>query len=68
MAKPRRTNTSKHIGPATIRHIAKQIKRMSDAEVYALTFAGDRTVRRIAMQSAHERAEAEAISEDGGIR
>lgn len=64
MAKPSRTNTSKQVSAATIRQIAAQIKRMSDAEVYALTFAGDRIVRRLASQDAHKRAETYALSAD----
>ncbi len=55
--KPRR-----EIDPATVRRIASQVRRMSDVDVYALTFSGDRTTRRIAMQAAHERAEAYALN------
>ena len=61
---PRRTNTRKSIGPATIRHIAKQIRRMDDATVYALSLSADRTTRRVASQVAHERAEAYAMVAD----
>lgn len=61
---PRHTSTGKPVSSAAVRQIAAQIKRMSDAEVYALTFAGDRTVRRIASQAAHKRAEAYALSAD----
>jgi hypothetical protein len=64
MAKPRRVNTAKQIDSATVRHIARQIKRMGDAEIYALSLSADRTTRRIASQIAHERAEAYAMSED----
>jgi hypothetical protein len=64
MAKPRRTNTRKQIGPATARHIARQIARMSDAEIYALSLAADRTTRRIASQVCHQRAEAYALETD----
>lgn len=61
---PRRTNTRKSVVPATVRHIAAQIKRMSDSEVYAMTLAGDRTTRRIASEIAHKRAEAYAMAAD----
>lgn len=61
---PRRTNTRKSVGSATVRHIAAQIKRMSDADVYAMTLAGDRTTRRIATEIAHKRAEAYAMAAD----
>lgn len=59
---PRRTNTRKSAEPATVRHIAAQIKRMTDAEVYAMTLEGDRTTRRIASEIAHKRAEAYAMA------
>lgn len=65
MSKPRRTNTNKQITSATVRHIARQIQRMSDAEVFALSLSGDRTTRRIASQVCHQRAEAFALAEDG---
>ena len=55
--KPRR-----EIDPATVRRIASQIRRMEDVDVYALTFSGDRPTRRLAMQEAHERAEAYALN------
>lgn len=61
---PRRTNTSKQIVPATVRQIARQIKRMSDAEIYALSLSGDRATRRIASQICHQRAEAYALETD----
>jgi hypothetical protein len=49
--------------PAVIRHIARQIKRMSDAELYALAQdTSDPAIRHIAMQSAHNRAEEYALS------
>jgi hypothetical protein len=63
--KPRRTNTSKSIDSAAIRHIARQVKRMSDAEVFTLSMSADRTTRRIASQVAHQRAEAYAMDADG---
>lgn len=55
--KPRR-----EIDPASVRRIASQIKRMRDVDVYALTFSGDRRTRQLAMQVAHERAEAYALN------
>lgn len=53
----------RNTNPATIRHIASQIKRMADAEVYALTYAADRTLRQAADREAHKRAEAYAMGE-----
>lgn len=50
------------IQPSVIRQIASQIKRMSDVEVYSLTYSADRPTRLVAMQVAHERAEAYALN------
>jgi len=55
--KPRR-----EINPSAVRKIASQISRMKDFEVYALTYSADRRTRQIAMQIAHERAEAYALN------
>lgn len=62
--KPRRTSTSNAATSAAIRTIARQVKRMSDSEIYALTLSADRTTRRVASQIAHERAEAYALAQD----
>lgn len=44
------------------RTVAREIKNMSDADIYALTYSADRTTRRIADSIAHERAEAYALT------
>lgn len=44
-----------------LRVITAQVKRLTDTDVYALTFSGDRATRRVAMQEAHERAESYAM-------
>ena len=64
---PRKTRTAivkRNTNPATVRHITAQIKHLSDSEVYALTFAGDRAVRRVAMNDAHRRAEEYALANE----
>lgn len=57
-----RTRNVNKRGQAALRAIAREVGRMNDADVYALTYSGDRLTRRIAMQSAHERAERYALS------
>lgn len=47
-----------------LREINRQIRKMSDAEVYAMTFASDSATRRIANRIAHQRAEAYALSQE----
>jgi hypothetical protein len=47
-----------------IDRIASQVKRLSDAEVYALAYSGDRVTSRLASRVAHQRAEAYAMRED----
>lgn len=59
MAKIRRSAKTS----SAIRQIERQIKRMSDADVYALSLSADRVTRRIASQDAHKRAEAYAMGE-----
>jgi hypothetical protein len=45
------------VPPATIRLIASQVRKLSDAEVFALTYSSDRNVRVLAEHIAHQRAE-----------
>lgn len=52
-----------HSNSATLRRISAQIQKMSDADAYALTFAGDRAVRMLALRSCHNRAEEFAMGE-----
>jgi hypothetical protein len=49
---------------AVLHLIARQVRRMSDTEVYALTTVPDRVTREIAERVAHERAERYAMESE----
>lgn len=57
----RKARDVNRVNPATLRRISAQIEKMSDADAYALTFAGDRAVRTLALRSCHNRAEEYAM-------
>jgi len=57
-------NTKRAASPAVIRVIAGQVKRLSDAELYGLTFSADRVTRNWAMRVAHARAEKFAMESE----
>lgn len=44
------------------RTVAREIRNLPDADIYALTYSADRSVRRVADRIAHERAEAYALA------
>lgn len=46
---------------STLQVITRQVKRLSDTDVYALTLSGNRAVRNLADKEAHRRAETYAL-------
>jgi len=58
--KPR--NSTRAVTARAAHTVASQIRHLSDADVYALTFSADRAMRRIADQEAHKRAENYALN------
>lgn len=58
----RKPLTNRQIAAKAARAVAHDIRSLSDAEIYALTYSADRSVRRIADRIAHERAEAYAFA------
>lgn len=58
--KPR--NSNRAATPKAVRTIAAQIARLSDEDIYALTYSADRVTRNVADQEAHKRAEQYALN------
>lgn len=64
---PRKSNTqirkanARNISRTAARHIGSQIGRLSDADVYALTYSANAATRKQAEAEAHQRAEAFAM-------
>jgi len=58
----RNRNASRSATPKAVREIAAQLARLSDEDVFALTYSADRATRRVADQLAHERAERYALN------
>lgn len=66
MAKSNRTQHSRNGNRAATdrltRAIEKQIRGLTDEDVFGLTFSADRNTRRVADRIAHERAEKFALT------
>lgn len=58
----RKPLTNRQTAAKAARTVAREIRNLSDADIYALTYSSDRSVRRIADRIAHERAEAYAFA------
>lgn len=62
MSRSNRRESNRNGNRRAINAIARQLARLSDEDVYALTFSADRSVRREAFEAAHKRAETYALN------
>jgi hypothetical protein len=62
MSRSNRRASNRNGDKRAINAIARQLARLTDEDVYALTYSADRSVRREAMSVAHNRAEQYALN------
>ena len=62
MSRSNRRDSNRNGNRRAINAIARQLSRLADEDVYALTYSADRTVRREAFEAAHKRAESYAFN------
>jgi len=58
----RKPLSNRQIAIRAARIVAHEIRNLSDADIYALTYSADRATRQIANRIAHERAETYAFT------